>query len=236
MGKDRGIFERPKDSGIWWVRYADNFGRIHREKVGPKGLAKTVYQKRKTEVREGKFFPEKLRRRREVLFKDMAKLYLGEHSRVNKRSYRNDRSNMKRLIAAFGDKALSEISRQDAERFQARLVQELSPTTVNRHLALLSGVFTKAMKWGKTENNPARGVQRYKENGRIRFLSDEEEFRLMDAIGEQYRPWVEIAVHSGLRRSEQFNLRWENVNFQARIITIPRSKSGETRHIPITTG
>lgn len=87
MGKDRGIFERPRESGIWWVRYADNFGRIHREKVGPKGLAKATYQKRKTEVREGKFFPETLRRKREMLFKDMVKLYLEDHARPNKRSY-----------------------------------------------------------------------------------------------------------------------------------------------------
>src|SRR5262245_27473614 len=32
--KIRGVFERPKGSGIWWIRYADEFGQIHREKVG----------------------------------------------------------------------------------------------------------------------------------------------------------------------------------------------------------
>jgi len=63
----RGVFERPAGSGIWWVSYFDAHGRRHREKVGPKGLAKKVYAKRKTEITEARFFPEKLRRRPEAL-------------------------------------------------------------------------------------------------------------------------------------------------------------------------
>ena len=33
----RGIFERPRGSGIWWVCYFDENGRKHREKIGSKG-------------------------------------------------------------------------------------------------------------------------------------------------------------------------------------------------------
>jgi site-specific recombinase XerD len=234
--KERGIFERPKDSGIWWVRYADNFGRIHREKVGPKGLAKTVYQKRKVEVKEGKFFPENLRRRREILFKDMVKLYLEDHARPNKRSYRDDCRRVKRLLDAFGEKALSEISTQDAARFKARLSQEVSPATVNRFLALLKTIFNKGIQWGKTKDNPARGVKLFKENGqRVRFLSEEEEDNLKTEFPPEYWPLVEFAIHTGTRQGEMFNLRWTDINFQTKIITIPipQSKSGEMKHIPM---
>jgi hypothetical protein len=49
--KQRGIFERPQGSGIWWVCYYDQFGKKHREKVGMKSAAKEVYQQRKTEIR-----------------------------------------------------------------------------------------------------------------------------------------------------------------------------------------
>ncbi|MFX0198538.1 MAG: hypothetical protein ACFFCW_20655, partial [Candidatus Hodarchaeota archaeon] len=142
MRKDRGIFERPKGSGIWWVRYCDQYGRLHREKVGPKGLAKTVYQKRKTEVREGKFFPEKAKRKREMLFKDMVRLYLEDHARSNKRSHRDDSYRAKRLVEAFGDKPLSEISTQDVERFKASMAREISHATTNRYLTLLKTILT----------------------------------------------------------------------------------------------
>ena len=32
--KQRGIFERPKGSGVWWICYFDQFGMKHRDKVG----------------------------------------------------------------------------------------------------------------------------------------------------------------------------------------------------------
>jgi len=234
MGKDRGIFERPRESGIWWVRYADNFGRIHREKVGPKGLAKATYQKRKTEVREGKFFPETLRRKREMLFKDMVKLYLEDHARPNKRSYLDDAYRAKRLRAVFGDKALSEITLQDIERFKGKLAQEVSPKTVDHHIGLLKTIYNKAIQWGKTEANPTKDAKLFRRNNqRVRFLSDEEEAKLKAVFDPRFWHFVELAIHTGMRRGEMFNLRWADTNFQTRIITIPRSKSGETRHIPM---
>ena len=61
--RERGVFEKAPDSGVWWVRYTDAHGKLHREKVGPRGLAKQVYQKRKTEIREGRFFPQQPRQR-----------------------------------------------------------------------------------------------------------------------------------------------------------------------------
>jgi len=42
-GKTRGIFERPKGSGVWWIRWTCHYGHDHREKIGPKGLAKEEY-------------------------------------------------------------------------------------------------------------------------------------------------------------------------------------------------
>src|SRR4029077_19897713 len=44
---------------------------------------------------------------------------------------------------------------------------------------------------------------------------------------------VEFALHTGMRQSEQFTLRWEFVDFQTRMLKIPRSKSGKARHVPL---
>jgi len=52
-------------------------------------------------------------------------------------------------------------------------------------------------------------------------------------IDEKHWPLVAVAIHTGLRRSEQFHLRWENVDFNTGIITIPRSKHGEARRLPM---
>lgn len=57
MNKDRGLFERKRGSGIWWIRYADQYGKNHREKVGPKSEARKIYYQRKTEARLEQFSP-----------------------------------------------------------------------------------------------------------------------------------------------------------------------------------
>ena len=57
---------------------------------------------------------------------------------------------MRRLNETFGSKALSEITTQDVERFKGHLAQIVAPATVNRHLALLSGVFNKTVAWAIT--------------------------------------------------------------------------------------
>jgi len=61
--KDRGVFERPAESGVWWICYFDQYGRKHRECVGMKSTALKVYQQRKTEIRHGKFDPEDIKRK-----------------------------------------------------------------------------------------------------------------------------------------------------------------------------
>jgi len=229
----RGVFERSKDSGIWWIRYVDQHGKLHREKVGPKSLAISAYRKRKTEIKEGKFFPEKLQAKHEMLFKDMVKLYLNEYSKINKRSWRTDKGRLQKLEQQFGIKPLSQITSQDVERFRALISIDVSQATANRYMALLKNLFNKAIAWEKCTHNPVRGIKQFTESHRIRFLSNDEEAGFRTVFPPKYWPWVEIAIHTGMRRSEQFGLRWENINLQTNTITIPLSKSGEMRHIPI---
>ncbi len=61
--KVRGLFERPAGSGIWWVRYRDAAGRLHREKAGTRGMALALLDKRRDERRRGVKLPETLRRK-----------------------------------------------------------------------------------------------------------------------------------------------------------------------------
>ncbi|WP_158310266.1 tyrosine-type recombinase/integrase [Leptospirillum ferrooxidans] len=39
---------------------------------------------------------------------------------------------------------------------------------------------------------------------------------------------------SGLRREEQFSLEWSNIDLKNKVLTIPRSKHGDTRHVPLS--
>lgn len=70
----------------------------------------------------------------------------------------------------------------------------------------------------------------------MRYLSDEEEERLMKALPtDADRQRVTVLLHTGFRRSELLGLRWKDVDFKAGVLTIPKSKNGEARHVPMTT-
>jgi len=116
-----------------------------------------------------------------------------------------------------------------------------TPATANRYLAIISHAFTYAVKelrW--LEDNPCQKVTNPKEpKGRTRFLSTDERTRLLDACkGSSCKvlyPAVLLALSTGMRRGEQFGLRWQNVNQSTGRIILEDTKNGETR-VAVATG
>jgi integrase len=128
---------------------------------------------------------------------------------------------------------------QDLERHLAQIAEEKkwAPATVNRYRALISLVFRLGIENGKVKENPVRLVKpRQVNNTRTRWLAPVEEVRLRAAIEAacpDHMPELDLGLNTGLRRSELYGLTWENVNVSQRVLTIPRSKNGQTRHVPI---
>jgi site-specific recombinase XerD len=233
--KVRGVFEKVPGTKVWWICYFDADGRKRREKVGRKGDAIDLYRKRKIEALQGKKLPEKLRAPK-VTFAELAKDAL-EYSETHKRSYVDDRVRMAKLKDWIGQCPAESVSPQEIERWLLNKGEELRPATLNRYRALLSLTYRLGMQNGKVLSNPARLVrQRKEDNGRIRFLSPEEERALRGVILNDYlqhEPELDLALNTGLRRSEQYNLVWDCVSFERKQLTVLRSKNGETRHVPL---
>lgn len=238
----RGLFEKKVGSGIWWIQYFDADGRRHREKVGRKSAAITLYQKRKTDILEGKKLPA-LRNTPTIKFDEIADDAL-EYSRSHKISCEDDEIRMNFVKDEFGSRAVDSIKPQEIERWLNRMtrtvnkeVVPLKPATLNRYRALLSLVFRVAIENGKAHTNPARLVRPRKENNAVvRYLSTEEEQKLREAIEEHcphHLPELDLALNTGMRQGEQYNLSWERVDFDRRLITIPRSKHGDPRYIEL---
>jgi len=82
--------------------------------------------------------------------------------------------------------------------------------------------------------NPVRAVPLYREhNARNRCLTTEEEARLMDTLPDRLRPFVALALHTGMRRGELQKLRWENVDFATSTIRITQDKAGDGRWVAL---
>lgn len=114
-----------------------------------------------------------------------------------------------------------------------------SPGTVNRYLAALSHAFTTAVKeWGWLDASPVRKVSKLKEpSGRVRFLTDDERARLLEACrasrNRYLYPAVVLALSTGMRQGELLRLTWADIDFERHVIVLHETKSGERRAVPL---
>jgi len=248
--KTRGVYEKEPGSEVWWIRYADATGKIRREKAGSKSDALDLVRKRKSDILRGKKLPEKLRAK-DVRFSEIAAGAL-EYSKAHKLSYQHDCYRMRGLVEEFGPQSAESLRPQDFDRWLA--AHDWSRATKNRYVALLKLTYRVAEDNGKIATNPTRKLRMPQENNAvIRYLDQfeplpakvaylkkhkSESKRLHAVIEKDYYfhlPEYLIALHTGMRRSEQYGLTWRNVDLKKRMLTIPRSKSGSLRYVRLNT-
>jgi integrase len=103
---------------------------------------------------------------------------------------------------------------------------------VNRYMGFLRRVLNKAVRDGKLASNPVSRIKMFREPaGKTRFLSPEEETMLCEKAGAPYAGWVRLAILTGLRQMEQFSLRWEHVDLERGVLTLPNTKAGDVQYV-----
>jgi len=127
----------------------------------------------------------------------------------------------------FPGRTLEDVTPADLERVKTERLETVSAATVNRELAFLKHVYNVAIRDGETERNPFARIKLLREpSGRVRYLTEEEEPRLLEALAtSEDRQRVLVLLHTGLRKSEFLGLRRRDVDFKAGVLTIPRSKT-----------
>lgn len=145
-----------------------------------------------------------------------------------------------RIVKSLGDVELGAVSPFAVERFKRdRQAGGAGPATVNRDLALLRHFYRMASGWAwvsKAHAVSIREVPALKEPpGRVRYLSSDEEGRLMTVLAKRprLRRVVVTALLTGMRQGELLGLRREAVDLGAGEIVLTKTKSNRVRRIPI---
>jgi len=232
MGKP---FQRKdRNDKDWYISYYEPGGKRIKRRVGPsKKLAEAALSKIEVAIAEGRYL--EVKNQDKILFEYFADEYLRIHC-LNQRSYRSFHLiHAKILKGAFKGKALDEIKVLDIDKFKNNRLQKVSPAMVNRSLACLKSMFNRAIAWGKYEGvNPVTRVGMFKEKTiRLRYLEKEEILRLVDNCSKALKPVVILAVNTGMRHGEIFNLKWHDVDFKRDVICLLETKSGEKREVPM---
>lgn len=139
------------------------------------------------------------------------------------------------LITEQRDKLLNSTGRNFSQNRKA----QRSPATVNRYMVALGHALTIATnEWEWIYENPMRKISKLPEpRGRVRFLDDEERECLLEACKSSTNPYLHIlvvlALSTGARHGELINLRWSDIDWQRRVITLHDTKNKERRLLPL---
>jgi len=236
MRKTKGIFKRGR---IYWITYTgiDTLQKWESSKSIDRKDAEYLLSCRRKEVAEG-ITPVITKRNQNFTFNDLAEKYCPFVQ--NQRSYKTKKNFIDNLKKEFGALRLQSFSLSLLEGYQSRRLSEgRKPATVNRYLATLKHMFTKAVDWEMVPEETFKRVRRVKlsqeNNRRLRYLSFEESKMLIDRAEPHLKPILVTALNSGMRRGEILGLRWEHVDLKHGFILLNETKSGKRREIPINT-
>jgi len=229
----KGIYSR---GNILWLRYAGLDGKIIFESSGSNKLkvAEALLHKRKADINAGKQ-PEIIKIKNHS-FNELALEYMKWAER--QRCFSKKKYMIKQLSDEFGHYPLRRFDTRMVEQFQtARIQKGNKPATVNRLIATIKHMFTKAIDWNMVEEETLKRVRKAKlleeNNRRLRYLSKEECHALINVCPNHLKPIVITALNTGMRKEEILSLKWDNVDLKNDFILLDVTKNGERREIPI---
>jgi integrase len=147
----------------------------------------------------------------------------------------------KHILPALGNLTVAEIDREHIER--RHLDMKATPRRANYTVATVKALLGFAVRRGLRPNNPAAGIQRYREHKRERFLTEAEIGAAADAIaaaegdgvvGPFAAAGLRLALFTGARSGEITAFKWDQVDWERRLIRLPDSKTNEPRTIHLS--
>lgn len=156
----------------------------------------------------------------------------------------------RRLQSDWGpDTQLATITRRQVQQWADRLGQQMRPASVRHLLSALARCYRLAWDAGEDVAAPITDLRLPRlNNRRERILSEEEEQRLAAELTLDRYSVVKFALHTGMRRLEQWRLRVEDIQLRehstvqgplgpvrvmVRVAHIRTSKTGRGRVCPL---
>lgn len=243
------VFEvRPTGGKTYYFRYSDAYGKAKQIKIA--GYGDITFDKSKKEAQRlrsvvalgGDPKADKEQKKSIPLYSTLAEQHLA-HAKTYQRSYDTTAMYVNRhILPKWGKHRLTDIKQQGVAQWLADKAGEgLAPATVEKIRVILGRSFELAKQWGMagSDKNPTRGIPRKPiNNARERFLNAAEAKRLQVAVAEsrntQLKFIVGLLLLTGARVSELLKAEWKHITLERRAWLIPTSKTGKSRHVPLS--
>ncbi len=143
------------------------------------------------------------------------------------------------ILPKLGKLKVGSVRHTDVDRWHREIGQR-ARFRANRSVAYLSAMFSLAIKLEWCTANPCKGIERFAEPSRERYLTAEEIARLLRALDQH--PYqtsanaIRLLLYSGARRGETLSATWDQFDLQAGIWTKPHgsTKQKRTHRVPLS--
>ncbi len=238
----------------WYIRFVDADG-VRRQRASRQPTAADARRcliEIEARIARGQLGVPERETRHQATLAEIAERYLQEYDSPRIKDLGRWRSKLRYHLAvplaAVGEVQSSQFSIEAAERLRNRLMRQYAANTTRTQLSALSAALAWAMRKGLMVTNPLARLPMPRKTVRLEYLSKPEARLLLttaESLASQGTPRdamlvvaVALGIYAGLRAGEIFGLRWRDLSFSSKLITVSRSfsrstKSGLTRHVPM---
>tara|TARA_Y100000031_G_scaffold148940_1_gene185950 strand:+ start:675 stop:1919 length:1245 start_codon:yes stop_codon:yes gene_type:complete len=175
-------------------------------------------------------------------FEAVADLFIERYAKRKKRTWQGDERRLKKVVGPIlGHRPISTITRSDIVSLLDTVEDERGVYAANRTLATVRKMLNWAMvERALIESVPiGPGMAREGEKARDKVLTDAEIKSLWEAADEMGWPFggfFKVLVLTGQRRNEVGEMRWQELDLEAGLWTIPaeRTKAGREHTVPLS--
>jgi integrase len=218
-----GIFKRP-DSDTYWMSLQVDGKRIRMSTgVQDLRLAEEIFAAWQVEQARTRWLGTPPPERDHTVNELIAEYLATVTPRKSAASQYRDAKVLTRFDEKWGVLSLAELTTKMLDDYLAERTEAVTFATVSKELGLLKAAYARAIHWGWATTSPFRGIRLNQEgNERLRWLTEEEAARLLQACPPWLRDIVIVGLDTGLRRGNLVGLRWAWVQQHGTILMIPK--------------
>ncbi len=144
------------------------------------------------------------------------------------------------ILPALKHLKVADVTYSDIDGLHRKVTKRGAKYRANRCIAVLSKMFSLAVRWRMRPDNPCRGIERNQESKRRRYLSGPELGRLSEALADhgdqQAANIIRLLLLTGARRGEAQAMRWADLDLETGVWSKPgaTTKQRTDHHVPLS--
>lgn len=135
----------------------------------------------------------------------------------------------------IGNKNAEQIIVSDIEKYISARLGKVKNSSINREIDIIRRIFSLAVENKKLFANPCITIKDLRiENPQERYLTKEEEVKLLAVCNSIMKAIIITALHTGMRQNEILSLKWQDIFFDKNYLVALNTKNNKPRKLPLT--